>query len=142
MTRQPIGLHGYTHASTGSDPIPGGGGGGGGSAGPTIMSTPGTLSVVNGTMRWYPTVNGTLSAIYVAVGTAPTGASLIVAIRKNGSTTIGTATIAVSTFTTTVTPSPATFSGPNTDYYTYNITQIGSTVAGTDLAVQFVWAAS
>lgn len=99
----------------------------------TAITTPATLSVFNGTVRAYAIHGGTISGVHISVGTQPTGASVNVRLNKNGSS-IGTGTIAVSTNTSTITPSPTTFSSG--DYFTVDITQIGSTIPGTDLVVE------
>ena len=75
-----------------------------------------------------------------AVNTAPTGASIIVDVLKNGTTIYTTSanrpTIAVSTFATTVTNTPNVTTLAAGDYLTVNVAQIGSTIAGSDLTVQ------
>lgn len=92
-----------------------------------------TLTVFTGVGRFPITTNmvGTITEVRAHVNTAPTGASVLVAFRKNGAAAFSTVTISAS----------AT-SGANTglstavalnDYITVDITQIGSTVAGSDL---------
>jgi len=99
----------------------------------------GTLVVGTGTSR-YPIKGGTFQIQTVAamVGTAPTGASVIVDVNKNGSTIYGTQanrpTIAVSTNSATVGAHTAT-TVTDGDYLTIDVDQIGSTVAGADLVV-------
>ena len=91
----------------------------------------GTLSVVTGLTRYYFEENKTITKIRASVGTAPTGASLIVRVFENG-VSIGDTTITAGSFTGTSTPNVAV--GPG-DYITASITQVGSTIAGTDLTV-------
>lgn len=99
----------------------------------------GTLTAGAGTHR-YPVKGGTfqIQTIAAMVGTAPTGASVIVDVNKNGSTIYGTQsnrpTIAVSTNSATVGAHTAT-TVTDGDYITIDIDQIGSTVAGADLVV-------
>jgi hypothetical protein len=66
------------------------------------------------------------------VGAAPTGADIIASVKKNG----------VQQFTVTIAAGSNTASGAGafslltTDYVTIDITQVGSTVAGSDLNVR------
>jgi len=83
----------------------------------------------------------TISQVHLAVGTAPTGAAIIVDVHKNG-TTIFTnqahrpqvAAAATSGQTTTI-DVPAWADG---EYLTIDVDQVGSTVAGSDLTVTVV----
>ena len=81
----------------------------------------------------------TVSEVYVEVKTAPTGATLIIDVNKNG-TTIFTdqslrPTIAISgTTATSGTPDVTTFA--KDDQITIDVDQIGSTLTGEDLTVQ------
>ena len=80
----------------------------------------------------------TISKVSIQVGTAPTGASLIVTVLKNGSS-IGTITITAGNTTAYSTSlSPNTFA--DGDRLTFNVTQIGSSVAGSNLGarVEFI----
>jgi hypothetical protein len=93
-----------------------------------------------------------ISHVRASVNTAPTGASILVDVKLNGTTSILTApfAIAASTFTGVGViddiawpdPNPATIAlatwDPG-DYLTVEVTQVGSTIAGSDLTVQ-VWA--
>lgn len=102
------------------------------------LSRPGTLVVAAGTARLYLSGGYTLSDYRVSVGTAPTGASLIVDINKNGTTIFTTQanrpTIAASGFLgSTTAPAVTTFAAG--DYITIDVDQVGSTVAGADLVV-------
>lgn len=98
------------------------------------FSQAGTLAILTGTARAYADHAGTLASVRVSVGTAPTGASLIVVLYKNGSTFV-TVTVAAAS-NTAVQASSATFAAG--DYFTVSITQVGSTVAGADLTLQIV----
>lgn len=77
----------------------------------------------------------TISQIVLRAGTAPTGASLVVAILKNGSAWKTMTLSAGSTSQSDAGLSLALVAG---DVLTFNITQIGSTVAGSDLAIDML----
>jgi hypothetical protein len=104
-----------------------------------IFSISGSLTVRTGTIR-IPIHGGTFTIISVAamVGTAPTGASAIIDINKNGTTIYGTQgnrpTIAAAGNSATVGAHSVT-TATTGDYLTVDIDQVGSTVAGGDLAV-------
>lgn len=92
-----------------------------------------TLAVTTGVGRAPITTNiaGTITELRATVNTAPTGAGVIVSFRKNGAAAFSTVTIAASAFAGSTTGlSTAVAAG---DYITADITQIGSTVAGSDL---------
>lgn len=99
----------------------------------------GTLTVRTGTSR-YPIKGGTfqIQTIAAMVNTAPTGATLIVDVNKNGTSIYGTQanrpTFAVSATSATVGAHTAT-TVTDGDYLTVDVDQIGSTVAGADLVV-------
>jgi hypothetical protein len=111
-------------------------------AGNAVFSVAGTLSTVTGLARWYNDSGRTLSIVKVraSVGVAPTGASLIVDVNKNGTTIFTTQsarpTIAAAGVTATGTPAVTTLA--DGDYLTVDIDQIGSGTAGADLTVQVV----
>lgn len=99
----------------------------------------GTRVVANGNMRWTPLFSGSISYVQVSLGTAPTGAAFIVRLKKNG-VSVGTVSIPVTLRTAMFIPSPATFTGKTDgtgDFFTVDVTQVGSGVAGADLVVQF-----
>lgn len=103
-----------------------------------VFAKEGNAEVKTGTMRKYFNQAVTILDVYAAVGTAPTGASLIVDVHKNGTTIF-----------TTQTNRPTIAAGTNYDvsgtvnvtsvsagqYLTVDIDQVGSTVAGADLSV-------
>lgn len=76
--------------------------------------------------------NGSFTSMYSRVKTAPTGAALIGRVNKNG-TLIATFTIAASALNETQTGLNIPFSAG--DYFALDITQIGSTVPGSNLTV-------
>lgn len=93
----------------------------------------GTLTTKTGAGRYIITANmaGTITECRVAIDTAPTGASVIVGFRKNGAASFTTVTVAISANSGSSTGlSTAMAAG---DYLTVDITQIGSTVAGSNL---------
>lgn len=102
------------------------------------FSLAGTCETFTGATRFYVSGSYTISDVRIGVSTAPTGASLIVDVNKNGTTIFGTQanrpTIAVSTFTASSTGMSVT-SLTSGDYITVDCDQIGSTVAGSDLVV-------
>lgn len=109
---------------------------------PFTFSKAGAQTVYTGTQRQYiDGGNWTIVAIRASVGTAPTGASLIVDVNKNGTTVHTTqsnrATIAASGFTD-LADSIQVNTLTTGDYLTVDVDQIGSTIAGSDLTVT-VW---
>jgi hypothetical protein len=105
-------------------------------------SNTGTLTVLTGTHRIYNDSGQTWTIISVraSVGTAPTGASVIIDVNKNGTTIFSTQanrpTIAVSGNTSGLVNTMSTTSVTNGEYLTIDIDQIGSTIAGGDLTLQ------
>lgn len=95
----------------------------------------GVLSVNTGTRRIYMPRNGIFGTWDMFVKTAPTGADVAVNVLRNGST-VATGTItAGATSSTNLTFSTRTFASG--DYYTVDITQVGSSTAGEDLYINF-----
>lgn len=103
----------------------------------------GTVSTGTGTVRNYNRTGSGLTILgaWAAVGTAPTGATLIVDVNKNGTTIFTTQsarpTIAISGNSTTLS-TPAVTTLADGDYITVDVDQVGSTVAGADLTVGVV----
>jgi len=104
-----------------------------------VYTYPGTLAVNNtGPRIPIPALGFEIENVAIQVRTAPTGASLIVDVNKNGSTifTTGKPTIAASdTQDLTSTPTTNPTVCVTGDYLTVDIDQVGSTVAGADLVV-------
>jgi hypothetical protein len=98
----------------------------------------GSLSVKTGSSRIYLEGNYTVDTIRASVNTAPTGATILVDVNKNGTTLYTTQsarpTIAISGFTATGN-SPAVTTFASGDYMTVDVDQVGSTIAGSDLTV-------
>jgi hypothetical protein len=103
------------------------------------MTLPNELYVVTGKVRFYLQRDYRISAIAVAVGTSPTGSSVIVDINKNGTTIFTTQanrpTIAVGG-NSDLTSVPDVDTLSEGDYLTVDIDQVGSSFAGSDLTVQ------
>lgn len=107
---------------------------------PTISITytlPGALYTSVGSTRLYLYGTCTVQRVIASVGTAPSGASVIVDVNKNGSTIFGIQTnrptIASGLYVATGTPSDTSISSG--DYLTIDVDQIGSTIGGSDLVV-------
>lgn len=103
------------------------------------FSMVGTLTVKVGNGR-IPIIGGTFTITNVAarVTTAPTGASVLIDVNKNGTTIYGTQsnrpTIAAAGTLATV-GSHSVTTVTDGDYLSVDVDQIGSTVAGADLVV-------
>ncbi len=106
------------------------------------FSKAGTLTTGTGTFRVYNDTGATLTikGVRTSVGTAPTGASLICDINIDGTTIFSTQgnrpTIAISGNTSGKVTNMNTTTIADGSYFTVDIDQIGSTVAGSDLVVQ------
>ena len=99
----------------------------------------GALTAVAGSMRLYVPWACTIVGVRASVGVAPTGASLIVDVNKNGTTIFTTQdnrpTITATNFTD-LSSAPDVTAIAADDYLTVDVDQIGSTVAGSDLILQ------
>lgn len=91
------------------------------------MFRSGTLIVANGVAQVYANHSGTLSLVRYAVGIVSAGSDITARVRQNGSI-IDTQSIAVGTHT--VKDTGLTIPVAVDDYFTLDITQIGSTDAG------------
>jgi hypothetical protein len=107
-----------------------------------VFSSTGSITVTTGTHRLYNnrSTAWVVNGIRASVGTAPTGASLIVDIKVNGVTLFTTQanrpTVAVGTLTSGyVTNMDVTSVAPGA-YITVDVAQVGSAVPGSDLTVQ------
>jgi collagen type VII alpha len=109
---------------------------------PTVLpaSLGGTATLRTSPVRLIvPTGTYTISEVRIMCGTAPTGAALTVDILKNGTTIYsgGTGRPSIAAGTNSATDgTPSTTSVTAGDYFTVQIVNIGSTVAGADLSVQ------
>jgi hypothetical protein len=111
------------------------------------FSKAGTLSVGNGVHRIYNDTGATLTikGVRASVGTAPTGASIIVDINKGTTTptTIFTTqanrpTIAASAITSGKVTNMNVTTIADGECFTVDIDQVGSTVPGSDITIQIL----
>lgn len=103
------------------------------------FSVSGAAYVSTGQGRVYIESSRTITRVRASVGTAPTGASLIVDVLKNGTsiynvTPANRPTIAAAGFTA-LGGAPDTTTFVAGDYITVSVLQVGSSVAGSDLTV-------
>jgi|TARA_Y100000034_G_scaffold127890_2_gene181530 hypothetical protein len=114
-------------------------GGGGTSVIVATASEAGTLSTKTGQFRYYFDRACTILYARASVGTAPTGSTLIVDCNLNGTTIFSNQanrpTIAISG-NTDESATPDTTAISDGDYVTWDIDQIGSSTAGSDLVCQ------
>jgi hypothetical protein len=105
------------------------------------MGYAGTLVVVTGKIKWIAPKAHTITNVIISVGTAPTGADIIVDVNKNGTTVFTTQAnrpkITAGNFTDTSSVPDVTAIAQN-DYLTVDIDQVGSSQPGADLSVQIV----
>jgi len=110
---------------------------GGGS--PAEFSFVGAVTVGDKPFRWYPPRRSNIRSVAAFLGTAPSGNSLIVDVKKNGATIFATTanrpTILPGNFFG-LSGAPDTKLLEVTDFLTVAVSQIGSGVAGSDLVVQ------
>lgn len=105
----------------------------GGGVGGIQFTIGGTLVVANNqTPYWIAPKAGVMTNIYAIVKTAPTGAALNIRINKNG---VSAATFSISATSTTGNSTGLSITFAAGDYFSIDITQIGSTIAGADLTV-------
>ena len=95
-----------------------------------------TLYVMNGTARWYAPRALTIQSMTAYVQTAPTGASLNLRVNKNGSS-IATPSVSAGATSGSLTGLTSTMNAG--DYLTVDITQVGSSVAGSNLSLVIVY---
>ncbi len=110
---------------------------------PMVAYMAGTVATTVGALRLRLPRACVLDSVTLAVGTAPTGRSLVVDVNVNGTTIFATAankpTITAGAFgSTTASTNASTTSFSAGDYLTVDVDQVGSTVAGADLVVS-VW---
>lgn len=111
-----------------------------GGTGRFVGSIAGVLTVRTGTIRIYNDSGATrtIASVRVTVGTAPTGATILVDVNRNGVTIFtdqgDRPSIAIGEFVS-LKKVPAVTSWSDGDYLTFDIDQVGSTVAGADLTI-------
>lgn len=105
-------------------------------------SAQGSLSVRTGAARFRFPIAGKILSVGITVGTAPTGAAILVDVNKNGTTIFTTQanrpSIAGAGFASSDAV-PDVTSAAVGDYMTVDIDQVGSTIAGADLTVTVRW---
>lgn len=99
----------------------------------------GVLVATTGVSRFRFPWAVTILGVTAAVNTAPTGASIVLDVKRNGTsiftTTANRPTIAIGNNATTTEPAPDVSALNAGDFVTVDILQVGSTVAGSDLTV-------
>jgi len=96
----------------------------------------GTLSVFNGTNRYYVPRNANVTDIMINFSSPPTGgANVIVRINRNGVANANVPALSNTTYTRNTTSS---FTVVSNDYLTMDIVQVGNTYPGSDMTVQLV----
>jgi hypothetical protein len=99
----------------------------------------GALTAVAGVGRFRFPFAATILGVTMAINTAPTGATVICDVNKNGTTMFTTQgnrpSIAISAFATAAEAVPDVTAITIGDYVTVDVDQIGSTIAGSDLTV-------
>lgn len=101
------------------------------------------LTTSTGTHRYYVTgpsgATFTIKAVWASVGTAPTGASILIDVHKNGTTIYTTQgnrpAITATNFSSGRDADMDVTSVAEADYLTVDVDQVGSTIAGADLVV-------
>lgn len=106
------------------------------------FSEPGTLSAKTGNFRWYAPWNCTIVDVVAQLGTAPTGASVIFDVNRNGGTNTIFATqgnrptVAIGTnVAVSGAPEGTLTMTKDVSYLTVDIDQVGSGTAGSDAVV-------
>jgi hypothetical protein len=101
----------------------------------------GVLTAAAGSDRVYVPFAATITNVYASVSTAPTGASLVLDVHKNGTTIFTTQgnrpSISAAAYTDT-SSTPDVTSIAADDYLTLDVDSVGSTVAGADVRVILV----
>ena len=116
---------------------------GGAATSPIVFSYSGAATTGSGTLRYPIALPAAIHGVLVTAGTAPTGASLILDVNKNGTTIFTTQanrpTISAGSQASSI-ATPDITSVATNDYITVDIDQIGSSVAGSDLVVIITFA--
>jgi hypothetical protein len=100
-----------------------------------VYSLPGAVSVASGTANFYVYETCTLININAYAGTAPAGSSLNITINKNGTSA---KTISIADGSSSSTNSDTTTFAQG-DYITVDVTQVGSSTAGSDVKINFIF---
>lgn len=109
--------------------------------GQSVIAKAGTLATETGTMRIYNQTGRTLSIskLHASAGTAPSGADIVLQVRYDGSGDVGSPVTVASGANTGSQTLGSAYSWADGHYLTLNITQVGSSTAGSDLAVVVVY---
>lgn len=103
------------------------------------FSYQGALTVTTGVSQLPMDQTWTIASVVARVSTAPTGASILVDVNKNGTTIFTTQAnrpaIAATTNASSVVTNMNVTSLTAGDYLSIDVDQIGSTIAGSDLVV-------
>lgn len=97
------------------------------------LNQPGELQLTSGTHRWYAETNITVDKIVVRVDIAPEDGDVGVVLNKTGTNTGLNLTIADGENKKTITPTNLTLT--EDDYFTVDVTSVGSTAKGSGLTV-------
>jgi hypothetical protein len=92
----------------------------------------GTLTVGDVGVRWYPATNITINSAIARIVTAPSGSSITLSIKVNG-TGVQTLTINSGATDSSLVTTPINVNYGQ--YVTIEVTQVGSSIAGSDLNV-------
>lgn len=95
----------------------------------------GTLSVMTGTARMYPSANMRIVNISASAGTPATGSSILIDVKKNGASILNGSLLVLpaGSYRSDIMFNSTAVS--TTDYLTVDIAQVGSTTPGSDLVV-------
>lgn len=108
----------------------------------SAFSKTGQLTVSSGTVRLPIEDAYTIIGTRLTVGTAPTGANLVIDVLKNGSTIYTTTSNRPTIIAGSSSGGPGATPDVNSlaagDYLTVNILTVGSTIPGSDLAVSVI----
>lgn len=96
-------------------------------------SISGVLAVKDGILRWYPVAEGGVKRVHAAIGVPPAGSGVHIRVKKNG-VDFDTLIIAAGTYIEDSKPSAPDYEVG--DYFTVDVTSVGSSSPGSDLVVQ------
>lgn len=108
----------------------------GGGVGGIQFTVSGTVAVADDqTPYWVAPKNGTFTVAYARIKTAPTGQALKMRVKKNGVAVTGINTLDISAGNQSANATGLSISYVAGDYFSFDVTQVGSTVAGADLTL-------
>ena len=99
----------------------------------------GALETFTGTARWYAHAAITVTNITARANTAPVGSSLNIALKKTSGGSTTTTNIVIADGSTKQEDASPSLSLAEDDYLTVDITQVGSSTAGSDLVVTLMY---